>query len=243
MEIDTIVISAGGKGTRMRDLLGDVPKILAPIEGVPFLHLVLNRWKEIGIKDIHMLLGYKSAEIWMSCQEWLSSDEENQKKVCISASIEPYPLGVGGALVLATSFLNKPFILTYGDVYPTVDIKALCECMEEPFVGCMAICPKEIAKEPGNIELEDEYIVSYDKSKITLDYVDVGAIALKPEALQWKSYSSLSEGEILNEFIRNKKLKGYLHYLPSKHIGDPQAYTDFVQWFQRTGEKNGKEKI
>lgn len=243
MKIETIVISAGGQGTRMRNLLGDVPKVLASIDGVPFLHLVLDKWKEIGIKNIHMLLGYKSAEIWTSCQEWLNGQKENGERINLSATIEPYPLGVGGALMLANSFLNEPFILTYGDVYPTVNIKGLSECMDAESKGCMAICPREIAKEPGNIELVDDYIVCYDKSNTKLDYVDVGAIALKPEVIHCEGFTSLSEGELLNGVIACKKLKGYLHYTPSKHIGDPEAYNDFLQWFQRTGGKDGKEKI
>ena len=32
-----VVILAGGKGTRIKEVLNDTPKIMAPIEGKPFL--------------------------------------------------------------------------------------------------------------------------------------------------------------------------------------------------------------
>ena len=43
-----IVILAGGKGTRVKEVLKDTPKIMAPIEGKPFLEWLLawiESWK------------------------------------------------------------------------------------------------------------------------------------------------------------------------------------------------------
>ena len=53
----------------------------------------------------------------------------------------------------------------------------------------------------------------------------------------------MSESELLDETISRRKLKGYLHYAPSKHIGNPQAFNEFLQWFRRTGEKDEKKKV
>lgn len=45
-KIECVVIAAGGLGTRVRKILGDCPKIIAPIDEIPFLHLVLDEFEQ-----------------------------------------------------------------------------------------------------------------------------------------------------------------------------------------------------
>lgn len=229
MIIKNVVILAGGEGKRMRDLLGSTPKVLASVNGVPFIHLLLDRWKNTGIENIHLLLGYKSNEIWNECIEWHSKSDNS--KVKLSASIEPYPLGDGGALLTAKPFLNAPFFFTYGDVYPTVDIQALSDTFSDEFDICMSVCPQDIAMERGNVELFNDTIICYDKAEQSKKYVEVGLMIIRPSILKSLELGFRTVAEILKESISNGKVKAYLHYMPSKHIGDPVAYNEFIEWY------------
>ena len=47
--IKTAIILAGGLGTRLRTLVNDRPKPMAPIKEIPFLHYLLNYWEKQGI--------------------------------------------------------------------------------------------------------------------------------------------------------------------------------------------------
>ena len=49
--IDKAVILAGGLGTRLKGLLGELPKPMAPINKLPFLHYLLNYLSNQGVKE------------------------------------------------------------------------------------------------------------------------------------------------------------------------------------------------
>lgn len=45
------MVLAGGFGTRLRSLITDVPKSLAPVAGRPFLIHLIEKWVAQGAKD------------------------------------------------------------------------------------------------------------------------------------------------------------------------------------------------
>lgn len=226
-----VVIAAGGAGLRMRDLLGETPKILAPIDGKPFITLVLEQWRQMGCEHVHLLLGYRSAEIWESCKAWLETVPADQQRLKLSATIEPEPLGVGGALNFARGCLKKQFVLTYGDVYPTVNIDALLDKMAPENTGCIAVCPADIAQEPPNILIEGGRVKAYSKERKGMTHVDVGAILLTSDLLKSTFVQNKNEEHLLSAAIEAGTVAAYQHPCSSKHIGDPRAYQNFVDWF------------
>ena len=56
----TAVILAGGFGTRIKDLLGDLPKPMAPVNGKPFIEWIVRWLKAQGIRDIIISAGYRA---------------------------------------------------------------------------------------------------------------------------------------------------------------------------------------
>ena len=60
--IESIVL-AGGLGTRLRSAVSDVPKPMAPINGRPFLDLLLFNLSQKGIKRVILSVGYMSQVI------------------------------------------------------------------------------------------------------------------------------------------------------------------------------------
>ena len=55
--MDTIIL-AGGLGSRLRSVVNDVPKCMAPICGKPFLHYILMYLQQHEIKRVILSLGY-----------------------------------------------------------------------------------------------------------------------------------------------------------------------------------------
>ena len=47
-----VVISAGGKGTRISSIASDIPKPMIPIDGVPVLEREISNLKKQGFNDI-----------------------------------------------------------------------------------------------------------------------------------------------------------------------------------------------
>ena len=63
IEFPDVFILCGGKGTRFRAVREDIPKALAPINGVPFLDLLLNNLVGQGCQRIILGTGYLSEQI------------------------------------------------------------------------------------------------------------------------------------------------------------------------------------
>jgi len=61
--IKQAIILAGGLGTRLRSVVSEVPKCMAPVAGKPFLHYVIAHLSSQGITDFIVSVGYKSESI------------------------------------------------------------------------------------------------------------------------------------------------------------------------------------
>ena len=113
------IILAGGEGTRLKNVVRDVPKPMAPIGGKPFLeYLVLQliRW---NVRDIILSVGYKLESI----QNYFADGK--RWNVRIRYSVENEPLGTGGAIREAARLVDKDtFLAMNGDSYFDLDFDA-----------------------------------------------------------------------------------------------------------------------
>ncbi len=114
----TAIVLAGGKGTRLRDTVPDVPKPMAPINGYPFLEYLLDYWIAQGVERFILSVGYQKHVI-------IDHFGDSYRQVPIIYAVEDDPLGTGGGMLLAALALDKPFLLLNGDTYFEVDLKEL----------------------------------------------------------------------------------------------------------------------
>lgn len=114
------VILAGGLGTRLRGVVADLPKPMAPVAGRPFLERLLAHWIAQGIGRFVLSVGYRHEAI----VDHFGGAFEGAP---LDYAIEESPLGTGGGLLLAAQKLggDSPFLLLNGDTYFPVDWKAL----------------------------------------------------------------------------------------------------------------------
>ncbi len=111
--IDVAVI-AGGLGTRIAGVLGDTPKVLAPVDGRPFLALLLDRLA--SARKVVLCLGHLAPKV----TEWLA---ENPPPVPVETVIEPKPLGTAGAIRFALPKLHSdPVLVMNGDSVVETDL-------------------------------------------------------------------------------------------------------------------------
>lgn len=110
---------AGGPGTRLRSVLPDLPKPMAPIQGRPFLTYLLDNLIAQGIQRVVLSVGYRRERI----QDFFRN---GYGRLAIDYAIEGKPLGTGGAIALALPRLNGPegFVLN-GDTYLELDFRAM----------------------------------------------------------------------------------------------------------------------
>ena len=80
-----VAILVGGLGTRLREVVKDKPKCLAPINGIPFIDILLDNFIEQGLNRFILCVGHLSEQII----EYLG-DRRNCE---IIFSIEPMGMG------------------------------------------------------------------------------------------------------------------------------------------------------
>jgi D-glycero-alpha-D-manno-heptose 1-phosphate guanylyltransferase len=116
----TCAILVGGLGTRLRSVLPDAPKPMAPVSGRPFLEYLLAQISSSGCTDIVLCVGYKAEAIANYFGDGSKYGLE------IRYSQEQELLGTAGALSIARSKIRSdPFLVMNGDSYCAIDFAAL----------------------------------------------------------------------------------------------------------------------
>lgn len=87
-----VVLMAGGRGTRISELLSDIPKHLIPIQGIPVLEREVISLRNQGFTDNILTIGYMANTI----QGYFGS--EDRWEVNIEYFVEDKLLGNAGAL-------------------------------------------------------------------------------------------------------------------------------------------------
>ncbi len=111
---DQCVILLGGLGTRLGALTRTTPKPLLPVAGRPFVEILIGEAVRRGFTDILLLAGHQAGAV-EAFAEALSRTLPTG--VRLSVSIEPEPLGTGGAVTFARPRLAPRFLLMNGDTW------------------------------------------------------------------------------------------------------------------------------
>jgi len=118
MLVNTAIILAGGLGTRLRNVVPNLPKPMAPINNRPFLEYQMEYWISQGVDNFIISVGYKYEMI-------IEHFGSNWKSASIKYVVENVPLGTGGGLILAAQNLDSPFLVLNGDTFFEVDLRKL----------------------------------------------------------------------------------------------------------------------
>jgi len=119
-----VIILAGGLGTRLRSVVSEVPKCMAPVAGKPFLWFLLKYLTRFDVSRVVLSVGYLREVIF----RWID-EVKDEFPFEFDYAIEEEPLGTGGGIKLALDKVNdeRAFVLN-GDTFFDVDLMDLYEC-------------------------------------------------------------------------------------------------------------------
>ena len=113
------IILAGGLGTRLQNVVKDIPKPMADINGKPFLKYLLDYLSGYEIEKVILSVGYRHEVI----EHYFGKKYKNIELVY---AIEEEPLGTGGGILNACSYLDTNlFYLINGDTFFNVNLNEL----------------------------------------------------------------------------------------------------------------------
>lgn len=112
-----------------------MPKVLAPIGGVPFLDLLLARLRDEGVRRVVLSTGYLADRV----QDHVAAHPTDGIKV--SCVAEPFPLGTGGAALYAShaSGLDGPVFVLNGDTFCDVPLREMARLHAETPLACATL--------------------------------------------------------------------------------------------------------
>lgn len=113
------IVLAGGFGTRLRSMVPDLPKPMAPVAGRPFLEILLNNLAHKGIHKVVLSLGYKADTITGHFGETYAGMQ-------LTYTLEDEPLGTGGAVRLAMTESSADHVYVFnGDSFVDLELDAV----------------------------------------------------------------------------------------------------------------------
>ncbi|MDB5372325.1 MAG: hypothetical protein JWP04_967 [Belnapia sp.] len=145
------VVLAGGLGTRLRAVVSDVPKPLAPIAGRPFLHWLLDGLARQGIARVVLATGYMAGTV----REVIGAGHAG---MIIDHAEETVPLGTGGAVWAALGHCSgeRVFVLN-GDTWIGAPLGPIAD--QAPAADLvMAVRPVEDRSRYGSVLAEGERV-------------------------------------------------------------------------------------
>jgi D,D-heptose 1,7-bisphosphate phosphatase len=153
-------ILCGGRGTRLGAITADTPKPLLPIGDSPFLDVLVFELARHGIKKILLLAGFQALKI----VEYAASTPLTARfGLEIVVSVEPQPVGTGGALWRARDHLEERFFLLNGDSWFDINLLAFAAQAAEDALtaGIIALRRVEDAARFGVVELSGNRIAGF----------------------------------------------------------------------------------
>ena len=143
------VIIAGGKGTRLKGLTGDLPKPLVDIGGKPLLEHQILLAKANGIDKILLLTGFGADIIQAHC------GDGRRWGVEIEYHCESTPLGTAGAVLDAFPHLQTDFVVFYADTMLNVDLGRMCSFHQQSPGITLFLHPNDHPQDSDLIEIDE----------------------------------------------------------------------------------------
>lgn len=108
-------------GTRLRSVVSEVPKCMAPVAGQPFLWYLLEQLRLYDVERVILSVGYLREVI----QDWVA-EHAAEYPFEFRFAVEEQPLGTGGGIKLASSMADGPeLVVLNGDTFFDVDLDLL----------------------------------------------------------------------------------------------------------------------
>ncbi len=151
---------AGGLGTRLRPRFGDLPKVLVPVGGRPWIEHLLEWLARHQVRQVVLCVGHGADQV-----EGRVGDGERHG-VRVTWSREAEPLGTGGALGLARRHVDGPALVLNGDTLADCDPWELERARwERGALGALALCEVEDARAAGRVECDAQGRVTRFREK------------------------------------------------------------------------------
>lgn len=218
-------ILAGGLGTRLRPRFGDLPKPLAPLGGRPFLARQLEWLAGAGVRQAVLCTGHGADAVREAVGDGAAFG------MTLHHSVEPEPLGTGGALRHAAAWVDGPCLVVNGDTLAPCAPWALERARwETGALGAVAVFRVDDASDRGRVERTAAgavaRFVEKDASHAGPAWVNGGVYAFSPDL--WRRMPRVPAFSLERDVLPGLAAEGLLAALETEgefyDIGTPEEW-------------------
>lgn len=225
------IILAGGEGTRLREIIKDVPKPMASVGDKPFLEYLVLQISKWNIRDIVLSVGYKKEII----KTYFTTGDTWGVKILYSEEVEP--LGTGGAIKKAAKLIDdEDFIVMNGDSFLDVDFNQLITFHKSrQSMTTMGLMYVDSTNRYGRVEIDDKgNVIRFSEKGIDVSGLVNGGVYV----FNRKIIDKIPDGKVLLEKeILPKLINQGLYGIETKgffiDIGVPKDYLDLCKNSQK----------
>ena len=218
------IILAGGLGTRLRTVVDDMPKCMAPISNKPFLYYLLQWLNKYDASRVILSVGYLHEII----ENWVA-DNKNLFNFEIDFAIENEPLGTGGAIRLAFEKINSDkVVIINGDTFFDIDIDSFFKQHNQSnAILSIALKPMNKFDRYGNVLMNNNKITDF-KEKVFCEsgLINGGIYVLNKDNPFFDDLPAKFsfETDVLNRSARKGFIHGFVFDNYFIDIGIPDDY-------------------
>ncbi len=226
----TACVLAGGKGTRLRSVVADRPKVLAEVHGRPFLAFLLDQLVDAGVQRVVLLTGYMGDLV----RDTFGSSYRGAE---VLYSHEHGPLGTGGAIRQALPLVETDSLLALnGDSYCSGDVNAYVAAhLESGRPGSLELVHVPDAGRYGLVNFDDAgHVTAFEEKKPDAGpgWINAGVYLLKRSLVE-----SMPEGRFVS--LEKDGMPNWLDAPLGVHLSDgrfldiglPESYAETEAFF------------
>lgn len=220
---NSVVIMAGGKGTRLDPFTKILPKPLIPFGERPIIEMIMDNFNKYGFTNFILTLNYKKELIKMYFKE-------NKSPYNVEWVEEDQYLGTAGSLGLLKDMIKETFFVCNCDVFLESDFRNMLLWHKgEDAIVTIVGCHKEIILPYGLLEMTEGCLKSIQEKPIFDMILNTGVYIMEPKVLEYMSCGENIDMDCLLQRVK-------------KH-GKVSVYPVCDGWFDLGEWKEYKESI
>jgi len=218
---NTVLIMAGGLGSRLRPYTEHCPKPMLPVAGKPMLEHIVERARGQGFRRFVFAVHYLGHVI----EEHFGTGDRWQ--IQIDYLREQSPLGTAGALTLLQRKPEDPLVVSNGDVLTDIHYGELVDFhTRHGAAATMAVRQHEWQYPFGVVHTRGVEITGFEEKPVTSALVNAGIYVLEPQAIGSLVAGQRCDMPTLFERLREKggRTVVYPMHEPWLDVGKPEDY-------------------
>lgn len=198
----SVVIMAGGLGSRLGEFTKDCPKPMLDVGGKPVLERIIRNFTKVGFQKFYISVNFKAEMIEDYFQDGVKFGCE------IHYLREKMRLGTAGSLTLLPSEIKGPIVVTNGDLLTLVDYRRLLT-FHMQHKSPMTMCTRqyEFQVPYGVVNIENGQVKSIDEKPVQSFNVSAGVYVINSDLLGHIPRDTYFDMPTLLDVLLSKNIK------------------------------------